>query len=441
MDWRTAYRDRIVSTGEAAARIKPGDYIRMPLMTTPAGMVAAIARRKDELTGVRVYQPVPVYPHPWANDSSWQGKVDLVTDFVSNPIREGADGKLVDIVVSDYALGSRVTRDGRDDNWSSDVFIAPITEPDAHGFVSFGFSLWHAKSLARHAKLRIGEITPGLIRTGGDNFMHISEFDVITECDVPLPDLRTVRAGPPLGDEEAGAIEVIGHYASTVVRDGDTVQLGTGTVSSSVGMALMEKRDLGIDAEILVPAAVELVKAGVATGRNKTMHKHAATASLVVPGCDMEFVDGNPQFELHDIEYCNFLPRMASQENLVTINNAGTMDLTGQVGAESWGHRVWSGPGGQLVWTMAGMLSRGGRAVTVLTTTAENGAISRIVPALEPGTVVTVPRAWIDWVITEYGMVNLQGKTQRERAEALIAIAHPKFRDELRDAAKKLYWP
>jgi 4-hydroxybutyrate CoA-transferase len=208
-----------------------------------------------------------------------------------------------------------------------------------------------------------------------------------------------------------------------------------------MGSYLTEKRDLGIDSEILVASAIELVKCGAATGRYKTSHVGVATGSYLVPGSDFDFCRENPAVQLLDIEYVNNLPRIAAIPNLVAINQASAVDLTGQVASESIGAIMYTGPGGQLVWTMGALLAPGGRAIHVLPSTAQRGAISRIVAQHTPGTVVTVPRTFVDFVVTEHGIANLQGLSQRERALALIELADPDFRASLRDEAQRLFWP
>ncbi len=439
MDWRSAYRDRLITPAESAALVKSGDLVRLPLGSVPASFTDALAARRDDLTGVVVQQAIPSVRYPWTTDKSWQESIRHVTDFVSPAIRRGVAANLVDFAVSDYSLGKKVLEDGRRDSWTADVFVALVSEPDEDGVVSFGYSLWHNKTLAKSAKLCIAEVGHDILRTGGDNFISISEFDYLIEQETAPPSPEDLVPRPPPDDEQY-LIEAIGYHVSTLVRDRDTVQIGTGTVSSCMGAYLMERQDLGIDSEVIVPTAVELVKAGRASGRYKQVHQGKATGSFIAPGSDFGFVHDNPQFELYDIAEVNHVPRIANIDNLVAINNAGVIDLTGQVGAETWGERLWSGPGGQLVWTMGALLSRGGRAVTVLTSVTSDGT-SRIVPQFEPGTVVTVPRTWVDFVVTEHGIANLQGKTQRERAQELIALADPEARDELQREARRLYWP
>lgn len=404
---------------------------------TPVTLVNALARRRDELDGVRVHQGAARYPLPWARgEAGWEEHLQFVTDFISAPIRPGIASLRGDFAITDYGIGTKVLEAGRLDGWSADVFMALVSEPDADGRVSFGYSLWHSKSLLRAAKLRIAEVGRNILRTRGENHVDLSAFDLIVEqVDAHQPPLP-----PELSPERIEITEVIGAYVSTLVNDRDTIQLGTGTLSSCMGSYLTEKHDLGIDAEILVASAVELVKCGAATGRYKTHCPGVATGSFIVPGADFDFCADNPRIEMREIEWTNNLSRIASIQNLVAINQASMIDLTGQVASESIGSVMYTGPGGQLVWTMGALMAPGGRAIHVLPSTARSGRISRIVAQLPPGTVVTVPRTFVDFVVTEYGITNLQGLTQRQRALALIDLAHPDFREQLRAEARRLFW-
>jgi 4-hydroxybutyrate CoA-transferase len=437
-DWRARYRDKLVSPEEAVRRVKNGDLVRLPMGPVPATLVHALAGRRDELRGVRVSQGATRQPLPWATAApGWETHIEFVTDFVSVVTRPAVTARRADFAVTDYSIGTKVQEHGRHDNWSADVFMALVSAPDDQGQSSFGYSLWHAKSLLRAARLSIAEVGENVLRTCGENRVDLSAFDLLVE----QRERHQPAAVPPLSAERLDITEVIGAYAATLVNDGDTVQIGTGTLSSCMGSYLTEKNDLGIDSEILVASAVELVKSGVATGRHKTYCPGAATASFIVPGADFAFCADNPNIELHPIEWCNNLPRIAAIENLVAINQASMIDLTGQVASESIGPVMYTGPGGQLAWTMGALYSPGGRAVLVLPSTTGGGTISRITAQLAAGTIVTLPRAFTDFVVTEYGIANLQGLTQRERALALIEIAHPDFRDRLRDEARRLFWP
>jgi len=439
-DWRAGLGDRLVSAEEAVRRVRSGDLVRLPLGPVPGTLVRALAARRDELQGVRVFQGASTAAQPWASDEpGWEEHVQYVTDFTSVFVRKSMAARRTDFVVSDFAIGSKVQEGGRHDGWAADVFMARVSEPDAQGLVSFGYALWYAKALRRAARLSIAEVGRDVLRTCGDNRIALAEFDLVVEEEEAPPPLRSYYR--ELGPERVAATEVIGAYVSTLVNDRDTVQIGTGSLSSCMGTYLEGKRGLGIDSEILVPSAIELVKSGTATGKDKTYYPGVATGSFVVPGGDFDFCRDNPRVALYDIEWVNSLPRIAAIRNLVAINQASSIDLTGQVASESIGPTMYTGPGGQLVWTVGAMFAPGGRSIHVLPSTARGDSTSRIVASLAPGTIVTVPRTFVDFVVTEHGIANLQGLSQRQRALALIDLAHPKFREELRAEARRLFWP
>lgn len=439
MSWRETFRDKLVSADEAARRVKSGDLVRLPLGPVPVSTLQALARRRAELHGVRLLQGATSYAHPWiTTEPGWEEHIEYLTDFVSPIVRPAMAVRRWDFAVTDYAIAAKVQTGGRRDGWSADVFITPVSVPDASGFVSFGFSLWHSRGLLRDATVKIAEVSRSLLPTRGDNFAHLSEFDLVVE---QTETIALAARYPQLSAERIEVTEVIGAYVSTLVNDHDTIQVGTGTLSSCMGGYLTEKHDLGIDAEILVASTIELVKSGVASGKYKTSHVGVATASHIVPGADFDYCRDNPLIQLYDIDYVNHLPRIAGIRNLVAINQASAIDLTGQIASESIGPTMYTGPGGQLMWTMGALFAPGGRAVHVLPSTARNRSVSRIVAHFEPGTIITVPRTFADFVITEFGIANLQGLTQRQRALALIDLAHPTFRPHLRDQAQRLFWP
>lgn len=439
-DWRQSLGTKLVTADDAARRVRDGDLIRLPLGPVPLGVIEALGRRRDELRGVRVWQGATGHRHPWTTGApGWDDHIGYLTDYISPFVRPAMNSRHADFLVTDFAIGSRVQQGGRRDNWTADVFLALVSEPDAGGEVTFGHSLWHSKALMRAARLRIAEVGRGLLRPAGDTRIRLADFDLIVEQSADQPAPRSPY--PELSPERVDVTEVIGAYVSTLVNDGDTVQIGTGTLSSCMGSYLTEKRDLGIDSEILVASAIELVKCGAASGRYKAHHPGVATASYIVPGADFEFCRDNPAVQLFDIEWVNHLPRIATIRNLVAINQASAIDLTGQVAAESIGAAMYSGPGGQLMWTMGALFAPGGRAIHVMPAAARNGTVSRIVAQHAPGTVVTVPRTFVDFVVTEQGIANLQGLSQRERALALIELAAPEFRARLHAEARRLFWP
>lgn len=443
-DWRSRYSDKLVSAEEAVAPIAAGAQVRLPMGPVPVTLIEALARRGDELRDLTVVQGASRHPHPWSQGSSeWRGRVQFVSDFLSPMLRAGMDARETDFAVTDYSV-SHIVRaaDGspaydRRDSFTPDVFLALVSEPDADGMVSFGYSRWHSKELLEVARYSVAEVGSDVLRPCGDTRVPLASFDRIVVQSAP----PMLVPPPQLTDARIEVTEVIGAYVSTLVNDGDTIQVGTGTLSSCMGSYLTEKSDLGVDAEILVASVVELVKSGVATGVHKTHKPGVATASFIVPGCDFAYCDENPKIELHPISWCNNVNRISTIRNLIAINQASMIDLTGQAASESIGPAMFTGSGGQLVWSMGALYAPGGRAVLVLPSTARSGSVSRIVSAFDPGTIVTVPRTFVDFVVTEHGIANLQGLTQRQRALALIELAHPDHRDRLRSDARRLFWP
>ncbi|MFQ5825935.1 MAG: acetyl-CoA hydrolase/transferase family protein, partial [Dehalococcoidia bacterium] len=331
------------------------------------------------------------------------------------------------------------------DMGEADVLLTVVSPPDEHGFCSFGGSLWNKKAQVRGAGRVLAEVNKNLIRTYGDNFIHVSEIDYFVER-VPTgrppggTNLRG-RAGEGLGEVEKSIAENVG----SLIRDGDTLQIGVGSASEAAARAGVfdAKHDLGWHSENTPRGIIRLVREGVISGRRKTLHPGKAVATAIVGDTreELAFVDGNPLFELYSADYVLDARVIAAHDNMVAINGAIAVDLTGQIAAESIGPRLVSAVGGQLTFVIGAHLSRGGRAITVLPSTAGEGRVSRLVPRLEEGTVVSIPRSLADVVVTEYGVAQLRGKSQRQRALELISIAHPDFRAQLRRDAERLFWP
>jgi len=434
--WQTRYKDKLISAAAAAKLVKSGDLVRLYIGRPPIPILDALARRKGEVENVTVIQCYPLYSHPIWNEPGYDQSFNLIVDYVGVGCRQGMQKHYVDFMPVDYPQYAKQTEDGRTNTWEPDVFFGVVSPPDEKGYCSFGNALWYNKDVAKNAKLFVAEVDPTFIRTHGDNWIHVSEIDHLVE------ETQAFSMGtPPPAEEERGTLEVIGEFAASLIRDGDTVQMGIGGISESIGYFLMDKNDLGIHSELMTVTHVELVKRGVANGKYKSLHQGKAVAAMVVGAADLGFVDNNPAFELYSVLYTNAIPTIAAQNRQVAVNSTLAIDLTGQAAAESIGPQMYSGIGGQMAFMMGAMYSKGGRSIMVLPATAKKGQLSRIVPVLEPGSTLTTPRQYMDFVVTEFGIVNLQGKTQRQRAEALISIAHPDFQPELRKQAKKMFWP
>ena len=434
--WQHTYKDKLISAEAAAQLTTSGQLVRLHIGRPPIPILDALAKRNGQLEDVTLIQCYPLYNHPIWNEPGYEQSFHLIVDYVGAGCRQGMQQHYVDFLPLDYPQYAKQVEDGRTNTWQADIFYGVVSPPDERGYCSFGNALWYNKDAARAAKCFVAEVDPTFIRTHGDNWIHVSEIDYLVEETAPFP----VATAPPPA-EERGTLEVIGEFASSLIRDGDTVQMGIGAISEAIGLFLMDRNDLGIHSEIMTASHVELVKRGVATGKYKTSHQGKAVAAMVVGGADLEFVDNNPAFELYSVLYTNSLLNIAAQNHQVAVNSTLAIDLTGQAAAESLGPQMYSGIGGQMTFMMGAMYSDGGRSIMVLPSTAKRGQLSRIVPMLEPGSTLTTPRQYADYVVTEFGIVNLQGKTQRQRAEALIEISHPDFQPELKAQAKRLFWP
>jgi 4-hydroxybutyrate CoA-transferase len=439
VNWRDQCGDKLVTPDDAVKRIKAGDTVAVaPYIYTPHTLCHALIRRirAEGLRGVRIDHPASL--SPWCEPDVLES-IELHDNYAT-PLNRAA----VHAGAVDYLPIGLWKTDSVPDGFTShpDVFLVPVSPPDRHGYCSFGPGVWLSGTLARNARFVIAEVHEDFIRTGGENYIRLDQIDLLVEADAPTG----AAAAPVLSDEEVAAVEVICTLvAAELVNDGDTVQMGVGTVSASLGLYLDGKEDLGMQTELITGGIVDLVDKGVVTGARKSIHKRKVVGSALVAlsADEMARIDGNPVFELYDFGHTDDLRRLIQIENFVTVNNALQVDLTGQVSAESIGQQMYTGVGGQTVFMIAGAYSPGGKSVSVTPSssvpTATGHRISRIVPRLDLGGVVTVPRTYVDYVVTENGIATLRGRTIKERVRALLEVAHPDFQAELEDEARRLY--
>ncbi len=438
MGWQEEYERKVVSAEEAVKVIKSGDQVAFAYGLEPLDLAMALIGRSAELN-LKVLVPAPGRDFPWY-EPGWEEIFQVTVGYILPVAR-----KMMEEKRGDYLVSGLLWAENPAVRESVDVLLIQLSPPDQHGNCSFGASLWDKKKAVRATQLVLAEVNDNLIRTSGDNFVHVSEIDYFVKH---TPTGRPPGAQDILGRKTAGPGEMektIAQYIATLIQDGDTLEVGVGGTAVWILIlgVLEKKNDLGWHSENCPRGTATLIKNGVITGTRKTLNKNKAVATACGGGTkeEMDFFHMNPLLELHGSNYVLDPRIIGSHDNMVAMNSALAVDLTGQISAESLGPLMISGTGGQLAFAIGAYLSKGGRNITVLPSTAKGGSRSRIVPQFELGTIVSVPRTLADIVITEHGIAKLKGKTQRQRAEELIAIAHPDFRSELRNEAKKLFWP
>lgn len=444
MTWQSEYQQKSVTAEEAVKAIKTGDTVAIPIDTAPLALSRALQARQKELEKVTILLRQPRDELGWFAPEL-ESVFHIILDTQVGSADRKVNEKRADYIP--YLTSLRFKDAGKLPEYPRklDAVMIVVSPPDGDGYCSFGPYLSHKGDYARSARRVLAEVDddPGMnIRTPGDNRIHVSEITFFTKHVPPLPKEssapKKAKTGP--GDAE----RKIAEYVATLVHDGDTVQLGAGDVTESMFSfgTFDGKKDLGIHSAIITPGLLGLIRRGIVNGNRKSVNPGKSVSGgfrRIVKPEDISFINGNPHFLVRDMAYINDIRVIASHDNLIAINGVLAVDLTGQIAADSLGTRMFGGAGGQVEFVIGSILSNGGHSITVLRSTTRDGKISRITPTLENGTVVSISRTFADYVITEYGIARLWGKSQRERAAALISIAHPDFRDELQKQAKELF--
>ena len=420
---------RIVTAEEAVAGIRSGEQVFVHGgAATPSALLEALVRRAADLRDVGVI-------HFHLEGSAPHLAPEMASSFRHRALFIGAnareavhDGRAdyVPIFLSDVPeLFSRGVL-------PLDAVLINVSAPDANGYCSLGTSVDAALSATRAAKTVIAQLNRSMPRTLGDSFIHVDEIDFGVEVDLPPAE----HIDPPIGEVELA----IGEHVAQLVPDRATLQMGIGSIPAAVGLALRGKRDLGIHTELFTDAVLDLVEAGAITGAAKEINRgKIVTAFLMGSRRLYDFVDDNPMIEMRPVDYTNDTSVIRRFRRMVAINSALSIDLTGQVSADSIGTRFYSGVGGQMDFMRGAALAPEGRAIIALPSTAAGGTVSRIAAVLAEGAGVVTSRAHVRTVVTEYGVAELFGCSVRERCAALIRIAHPDFRDDLTREARRLY--
>ena len=430
-DAQQKYKEKLMTPREAVTGIESGSTIVQPLGAgEPPALLAAIAGAVSagELRNITMHAMLPL-----TNTLKTVLRSDLPPEikwesyFFSGVDRKAYKEGRATYTPNLFHQAPRIFTEFR----TIDTAIATVSPMDRHGCFSLGVSVDYTLEVCRQARQLIVEVNPNMPRIHGAGFLHIDEVDAIIEHEAPLVELDP----PVFGSEE----ERIGQLIAEMIPNGATLQLGIGGIPSAVTKYLMDHKDLGIHTEMMSDSLMELILAGVATGRCKSIHKHKAVISFATGTRRLyDFLDDNPMVEALPVQYVNAPAVIAQNHKQVAINAALQVDLTGQCCAESFGVQQYSGTGGQLDFTRGAFDSPGGMAIIAFNSTAKGGTISRIVPTLSPGAVVTTPRTDVHYVVTEYGVAQLKGKSLTERARLLIDRAHPKFREALRSEARHI---
>jgi len=437
MDWRARHAQKLKTPEEAVRIVKSHDRVYAGMFgTTAPALCSALMARKDELRDVTVFHFIA--PFSWATPDAAEA-FRLVTVFSSAAdrydLREGRGDFL--------PVGNFRQSWVKETTGNVDVMLVKTSAPDENGFLSFGHHVWLSRTMADLSKHIICEVDESLIRTYGENFLHMSRVDCLVEH-TPGDEAAAGAAIPPRSEEVVAAAEVICTLIATeLVRDGDTIQIGLGDVTTAMALYLGDKHDLGIQTELIPGGIIDLVEQGVVTGRRKEVApgKVVGSAFAALPPEELARAHMNPRFELWDFCHTDDLPSLVRETDFVAINNALQIDLTGQVSSETLNGQIYSGPGGQTTFAVAASVCEGGRSIIAVPSSSlvAGERRSRIVPTLPAGSIVTTPRTFVDYVVTEYGIATLRGKTIRQRAQELIAVAHPDVRADLRREAAALH--
>ena len=421
MNWEARFHNKIVDLDAALAKLQSGMRVYVGGgVGVPLRLTEAMASQADRLRQVELVQVLTSGNAPYA-EPDLQNAFRVNSLFIGGNIRRAVGEGRADFTPVFLSEIPGLFRNGQ---LPLDVALVALSPPDEHGFCSFGTEVGTTKPAAEAAKLLIAEINPQMPRTLGDSFIHVSQIDYVVEVDYPIPEMK-------MGDGDKVSAE-IGRKIAALIPDGATLQMGIGAIPNAVLANLSDHWHLGVHSELFSDGIIDLIEDGTIDGSRKTFHPGKIVAGFMLGSHALyDYVDDNPFFELHPTDYVNDPFNIAKNDKMIAINSAIQIDLTGQVCADSIGTRLYSGVGGQIDFIRGAARSNGGLPIIALPSTARDGTISRITPTLATGAGVVTTRNDVHIVVTEFGVAHLYGKSIRQRTQALIAIAHPDFRDDL----------
>jgi 4-hydroxybutyrate CoA-transferase len=435
MGWNNLYQSRVTTAEQAVEVIQSGNRIFLTgNVSVPKTLLGALVKRAASLENIEICQALTIGPAEYVNPDM-EGHIRVNTMFISANVRKAVQEGRADytpVLLSEFPLLFK------NHHLPIDVAMIHVSPPDEHGFCSLGVEVGLTKSPAESAKVIIAEVNEQMPRTLGDSFIHVSKLTHILHVNYPIPEMAMTEEG------ESETIEKIAGYIAELIPDGATMQMGIGAIPDAVLKYLFDKKDLGIHTELFSDGVIDLVDAGVITSARKSLHAGKIVAGFILGTKRLyDWVDDNPLIEMHRTEYVNDPFVIAQNDRMVAVNSAIEVDLTGQVCADSIGPKLYSGVGGQLDFVYGASRSKGGVPIIALpsTTTLRDGTvIGKIVPMLKQGAGVVTTRNHVRFIVTEHGVADLYGKTIRQRAQALIKVADPKFRDELTKKAVELHY-
>ncbi len=421
MSWETQYSKKLQTADQALTHVSSGMRVYIqPGCAEPETLVEALIRRAPELQEVEIVHMMTMGAAAYVAPEM-AGHFRHNAMFIGGNVRDAINDGRADYTPINLSEIEPLFESGA---MPIDVALIEVSPPDSHGYCSFGVGVDTTLTAAKCARYVVAQVNNHMPRTYGDSFIHISDIDAVVESSRPLCELKK----PVVTDMHVA----IARNVAGLIQDGAVLQTGIGGIPDAVLPFLMDRKDLGVHSELVSEGVIPLIEAGVITGGRKNFKPRKIIVGFALGTKNLfEFVDNNPIFEFHPTAYTNDPALIARNDNMVAINSALQVDLTGQVCSDSIGNQFYSGIGGQVDFLRGASRSKGGKPIIAMASTAKNGTISRILPMLSPGAGVVTSRGLVRYVVTEYGVAYLHGKSIRERAKALIEIAHPRFRDEL----------
>jgi acyl-CoA hydrolase len=428
MDLQALYQEKLVTPADAIACVRNGDTIVVPTgVGEPPALLTALSDARRNYRDVTVSQILALRKYGYI-DPETRDHVRHTAYFFGGATRPGGQAGWVDFIPNYFAELPQLIERGLS---PADVVFTMASPMDEHGYFALSLAADYTMAAVKKARAIVLEVNPNVPFAYGDCYVHISKVAALVESSDPVLEVGLPTIGP--------VQEAIGKYVADLIEDGSTLQIGYGGIPDAVVMQLQHKHDLGIHTEMIGDGILSLIESGAVTNKKKTFMPGKSVATFALGSNKLyKFMHRNPALEMHPVEFTNDPYIAARNDKLIAINATMQVDLLGQCGSESLGFSPYSGTGGQADFVRAANRSKDGKAFIVVPSTAKDDTISRIVPTLTPGTHVTTSKNDINYVVTEYGVAQLRGKSAKQRVEALIGIAHPNFRNELREAAKKM---